>query len=570
VAEIDILDAYSDRAVRTAIEAAYYARINEQCSLEHAVRDAAFLDNPSHHVALFADHGVVHVRDIARHIPRVLDTVNGRLIPARTPPRLRWMKAYGVLLAYLHDIGMVDLSPAGRAMHPEFVTQEVLGSGFDALVEQMWHRDPTGFAARYDRLDATGDLGAQTPVEVFRESLAMANCHSKSKVPVAVLNDPAGLRRLMIVASTTSLQTLHQRQVADETVENDSAPVVTAAQSRGAFAWLELKSEPARELRDDVIDTIRALRCSDGLRQRGTALKTSGNYEVFVDEHTANAVYALRSQDGHLYLLEVDDPIAAGESNLSCSQLEAECNLRIAFHHGRSRDQDTVQRAARSAARVINDIQEDVIGSFDRGAMHGTSALKAPDDTSILIESVNENPEFAERVHSELLILNSAVADRIRVVPSLEIASAVERNLYIHGGEVDWDIEQRRDVLRRLSETGHRSDAIDPEQAFRDVRRVDLAPGETLIRAGTPSGFVYVPMGPGLEGESLGGYGDFTIRPWVLLGVTGVIRGAIRNARVVARNEVSLLCIPKPIFLKHWHFTYDQKAFAALFRQGDG
>jgi hypothetical protein len=120
----------------------------------------------------------------------------------------------------------------------------------------------------------------------------------------------------------------------------------------------------------------------------------------------------------------------------------------------------------------------------------------------------------------------------------------------------------------RLAEGGHRSEAIDPDEAFRDVRSIDIGPGKTLIRAGTPSGFVYVPMGEGLIGHPLGGYGDFVIRPWVLLGVTGVIRGAIRNAKVTAEREVALLAIPKTTFLKHWHFTYDDKSFAALFRGG--
>ena len=59
-------------------------------------------------MALYADHGVVHARDVARQLLQVLDIADGRLIPARTPDRLGWMKAYGVLLACLHDIGMID------------------------------------------------------------------------------------------------------------------------------------------------------------------------------------------------------------------------------------------------------------------------------------------------------------------------------------------------------------------------------------------------------------------------------------------------------------------------------
>jgi hypothetical protein len=56
------------------------------------------------------------------------------------------------------------------------------------------------------------------------------------------------------------------------------------------------------------------------------------------------------------------------------------------------------------------------------------------------------------------------------------------------------------------------------------------------------------------------------LRAWSGVGVTGVIRGAARNARVVADRDVALLAIPKGVFLDHWHATWDQAAFAALFR----
>ena len=152
----------------------------------------------------------------------------------------------------------------------------------------------------------------------------------------------------------------------------------------------------ARELIEDVIDTLRSLRCADALRQRGTVLKTSGNREIFVDQRTANAIYALRPDDQHLCLLEIPDQINAGEANLS-SQLDADGNLRISFYHGMFTDQETVLKAARCAALVVNDIQEDAIGSFERsdGATH--PELKRRADVSILIESVNEPDILAKR-----------------------------------------------------------------------------------------------------------------------------------------------------------------------------
>ena len=126
------------------------------------------------------------------------------------------MKAYGVLIAYVHDIGMIDMSPVGRSMHPEYATQAVLGSGFDNIIGRLWGEDHGGFVARVVRLHETGSLGTQAPTVVLREMLAMANSHSKSKVPVSVLNDPGSLRRMMLIAATTDLHVLYRQQRAEK------------------------------------------------------------------------------------------------------------------------------------------------------------------------------------------------------------------------------------------------------------------------------------------------------------------------------------------------------------------
>ena len=73
-----------------------------------------------------------------------------------------------------------------------------------------------------------------------------------------------------------------------------------------------------------------------------------------------------------------------------------------------------------------------------------------------------------------------------------------------------------------------------------------------------------MPLGEGLRGLPLGGYSGFTIPAGVLVGATGVIRGAARNSSVAAGRDLELLVIPKGVFLDHWHVTYDEPAFAAL------
>jgi hypothetical protein len=250
----DPLDLLIAPKFRRAIEQTYGVRINEQASLAAALEDPRFLKAPGRHLALFSDHGVVHARDVARQILQVLDIANGRLIPARVPARLEWMKAYGVLLACLHDIGMVDASPVGRAMHPEFVTQAVLEPAFDSIMRQLRSDDRGGIAARLDCLHRDGMLGGHRPETVLREMAAMANCHSKSKVPVAVLNDRGALRRTMQAAVATELHALHDAQLRRQ------LPVPPSGDPN-AFAWLELRDGPAGALVEDVVDALRALRC---------------------------------------------------------------------------------------------------------------------------------------------------------------------------------------------------------------------------------------------------------------------------------------------------------------------
>ncbi len=119
---------------RSRIEAEYYGQISAQGALESVAFNAEFLRDPMSHVAFYPDHGIAHIRDVVKQIVHVIDTIHGVLIPVRPTVRLDFLRGYGVLLAYLHDIGMRDFSAFGRAMHPEFATQAVFRRDFDDLV----------------------------------------------------------------------------------------------------------------------------------------------------------------------------------------------------------------------------------------------------------------------------------------------------------------------------------------------------------------------------------------------------------------------------------------------------
>jgi CRP-like cAMP-binding protein len=425
--------------------------------------------------------------------------------------------------------------------------------------------------------------------------LSMVNCHSKSRMPVDTLNDTEKLRKTMQERVEADLHKLYHRQMVEKASQallraqregdpatsdrlsgslrqaEDALRMVQAANllrdapsgrvgrhyddfRRDSFRWLVSTHEGARALVGDVIDTLRALRCADALRQRGTVLKTSGGYEVFVDRETANAIYALHMGEDQMFLLEVLDAVAAGEANLASSQIDPSGNLRVSFHRGAFPDPETTRQAAHNLALVIDGIQGDTVESFQRRTPLGVS--KAAQSMEILLEGADDNLAFAALVRRDLERINPEAAARTRCVPSMQNASDVELARYLQAEALDWDLDTRRQALQRIARSGHRTGDVDPVDGFEDVRLARLKNDEILIEAGAPSGFVYIPLGEGLQAAPLGGYATSAARPWMPLGATGVIRGAARNSTVTAERDVALLMIPKEVYLRAWHRTY--------------
>jgi hypothetical protein len=325
-----------------------------------------------------------------------------------------------------------------------------------------------------------------------------------------------------------------------------------------SFQWLESNHPDIKALSADVIDTLRILRCADALRQRGEVLKTSGSYEVFIDQNSGNAIYALRYNDDEMYLLELEDPISAGEANMSCSELDQDGDLRISIHRGRFAGPEATQRAAYASALMVNDVQMDVIDSFC--GVEGSS-LKVAESMQILLEETNDNPDFAELVRSALIRINPEVAKQVQIVPCLNDTLELERELYLKSPAVSWNIDKRRQILTRIGESGHKTESVDPELSFKAVKLVDLNSGDILVEAGAPASFVYIPLNQGLRVYPLGGYQPFSVCPWMPLGNTGVIRGAVRNATIMAEQPLQLLMIPKTVYLRYWHHTYTKTEF---------
>jgi hypothetical protein len=135
---------------------------------------------------------------------------------------------------------------------------------------------------------------------------------------------------------------------------------------------------------------------------------------------------------------------------------------------------------------------------------------------------------------------------------------------YLAGVIPYWSTERKRALLERLAESGQRVDGMDLDAAFEHVKLATVKADERLMEARMPAGFVYVPLGEGLIVAPLGGYQSFAVKPFMPLGVTGVIRGAMRNADVIAVQPVEVLIIPKEIYLHHWHRPYTPRELHRL------
>jgi hypothetical protein len=550
------LDEYLPRSVRTYLEERFWRPIEAQASLEVLWDDPAFLADPGTHPAIFADHGVVHVRDVAIGLVRLLDTIDGVLLPRRPPHRLQFVKTLGVALAYLHDIGMVDMTPAGRRLHALFAAHAAFGPDVGPLVEALL---ATGTVRR--RLDEVAERASfATPLEiVVREMLSTSVAHSKSAIPAPVLDDRMALRRVLQRVIFTSLD---DHRASDRLPRaTDSSPIPADSNTDAydnpsdSYAWLAAVSGPQAELADDVMDALRALRSADVLRQRGTVLRTSGGFEICMDAETARAVCTLRPATGDAaYVISYDDDRGAGEANIRVAFVTPQGHLRIAFHRGAFGSEGAARRAASSVAGVILDIQADVIPSFGGSAVGG--GLQAPtrsiDDVQIQLERPEDRPAFADEVATLVAESDPAIAWRLVTVADTEGAAAVEQRRFFGAQPVDGVGPEADELLRLMAAHGVETTGLDRSAAFAEACRARIQPGEVLVAPGSAPSFVYVPTGPGLVVRPDGGYAPSPLPPWVPVGTTGVIRRAERNSEIVADLAVDVIMIPGELYARAW------------------
>jgi len=567
-----ILDGLLDASVRHLIEHRFWEPVEANARIEVLRHDEHFLSNPTAHPSMFADHGVVHVRDIAASFIELAATANGSLLPARPPARQTFLIAYGLLITYLHDTGMFDPTPEGRRVHALFGAQlafsKELGEVIDLLV------DGSGpVAERLRQVHAEAPFSVPLDV-VLREVMSLTAAHSKSTVPAAVLDDPAAFRRLMMRSVFTDLEA-HKRS--GRTPDAGEGPIELSINvdhyddpMTEAYGWLVSGATAHVLLVDDLIDAVRVLRAADALRQRGTSLRTAAGYEVFIAASTGSAVFALRNAaNTELVLMRSDDEKSAGEANVRVAVVAENGNLRFAFHRGAFTGAHACERAERAAAVVVADIQADVLPTF-AAARHATGLARPTrraGEMLVELERPADRPAFADEVAAHLVSMHSELVGRVVVVANVEDADPIERERYLRSRRVAPGSARAVEIMEGLGAHGLRIEAVDALAAFEDVRVAQLKAGEVLAVAGSPSAFVYAATGTGLVVRPLGGYAAQPVGAWMPVGVTGVIRRAGRNSDIVAEQAIEVVLIPGELYEREWFRPYEPHEIATVLRK---
>ena len=527
------LDAYLPEDVRAILEERFWQPVQDISTLEAVTGDETLASAPDRHPALFADHGIVHARDVTAGSLQLAGIANGQLLPARPAGRQEFVAALAVLLAYIHDSGMNDPTPEGRKIHAHHAAHIPFSGEMDDVLARLWELDGP-VVRRIRAVNAVAPFRVPEDV-VLRELISLAVGHSKSAVPAALHSDLAGLR-----------------QVLQHTVLVDLDDHRVGAHSDGTLP---------DELADDAVDAVRLVRAADALRQRGTTLRTAAGYEIFIDAETGQAVFSLRTTLGeNLFLLRVDSPLSAGEANIRKAEVTPHGNLRMSFHRGRFDTPAAATAALEATARVVADIGADVLGAFDvrRASPDLPDPWCAPGSMRLEVERPADEPSFAEMVAEAIARDEPRLAGRVFVVADLENAFAAERRRYLDGLAIAPDSDEADEILDALAARGMRVSMIDRRAAFEDVRRVRVGEGEVLVEPGSPPAFVYIAFESSLWIEQLGGYQPIELQPWIPIGVTGVVRRAERNSKVIAAKPGEVLMIPGELFAREWFRPYEK------------
>src|SRR3954454_17379982 len=132
-----VIDRHLAAELRSVLEERFWRPMVDGSTLE-ALRDDHALGRGSYgHPALFADHGIVHVRDVAAGVVDLAATVHGSLLPRRPSDRGEFVVGLAVILAYVHDVGMYEPKTTCRLFHALYGSQFPFSGAMDDVIDRL-------------------------------------------------------------------------------------------------------------------------------------------------------------------------------------------------------------------------------------------------------------------------------------------------------------------------------------------------------------------------------------------------------------------------------------------------
>ncbi|MBI4345469.1 MAG: DUF2786 domain-containing protein [Elusimicrobia bacterium] len=551
----------------------FYAGAQEAGQLRSLARNPDFEKLGSEHPAYFADHGDTHKWDTIRNSVKTVSlAMEGGLIPRRAGERLAFMESVAGSVGALHDMWMVDLSKPGRRWHPNRAGQEVFRDAFDGVLADVLE-GPIGRRVRRARAEGRLSQDAET---VTREILSLNFAHSKTQVPLRVLDDASTLRSTMQKALREDTQLPAERKAGLD-IEGYYRP---RGGIESSYAWL--LEDP--ELAADVIDSVRSVRVGDAFRYRGPYDFRGLTGATISVTPAGQAVYWFTDPaTGRKYPTVSDNPFSIGEANTRLTRINERGELVLGTQRSRFETPAARAQAVAATVHVFWDVYQDYAGSF-RGAQGREIALeRAPDEgapggrgfTEEVADALRHKYETElPRLRSQGRLLGDEPM-RIRIEPASRTseaerlisrkAGALEDGRYARGGPFDRRAAPSAAFWAKVGAGGIDTAGLDARTRNRmlyGAKLVTLEPGEIVVVRGAPPGYVYVPLripqGSGLEVHVAGGYATFPLREGVPFGEISAVTGNPRNAdiRVVGTRPIELVMLPASTYLQHWSRYY--------------
>lgn len=501
------------------------------------------------------DHGPNHGRNVVENASALIKTAQERgIIEPRSGARAGTMDLMTRVNAGMHDIWMQDLTQTGRPLHPARAAREAFSHALETPANDILAMKVDGNRTLADALVQEYGIAPADVPRVMREMMSMSYGHSKSAVPLEVLDSPSRMRQAMkdvVRAQEAGMETPYESHYEK------------GAYDRVAYDWLETNPK----LSADMIDAVRILRPADAMRWRGPNDSRSSNGSgigvAVIDGKVTTFMRMADDATGKTYMVRFQSPISMGEANTRYTAVNERGELTLGLDKGDFGSPANNRVMAEGSAHVILDVAQDWVGSF-RGVQGKPIVVELP---------VERSPEFKKMVqdglHEALAELKKKGKDTrlaemvvhdvvfVEPVPGMTKAAAprappAELARYENGQSFDPVGRGGPDFLRQINENGVNVGHLDPARAFEGARVVTLAPGEQLIAKGSGGEFVYVLMDGGLKAVLGQGYAGHPLPAGVPVGEMAVISGNARSADVVATQASRVMAIPKATYMAEW------------------